>query len=274
MTWIQSIILGIIQGITEFLPVSSSAHLVIFPYLLGWDIPANQAFVFDVFVQVATLFAVIAFFWKDLSSIFISLLKGVLQRKPFDDPLSRLGWLLILATLPAGFAGLLLKNLVEKTFASPLISAMLLIVTGLMLLVAERIGKRNRSISVLKWNDAVTIGLFQAVAIFPGISRSGACITGGMTRNLKRPDSARLAFLMSVPIMLAAGLLASLDLSKIPNVSEWLISALPGFIASAIVGYFSIRWLLHYLITKSFYIFSIYCFCLAALVFIVRVIRY
>lgn len=273
MTLLQSIILGIVQGLTEFLPISSSAHLVLVPYLLNWNIPEEQAFLFDVLVQVATLVAVIAFFWKDLLAILRAWFQGLLQRKPFENTLARQGWFILLATLPAGIFGLALKDLVEQAFASPTVTAFFLLITAALLVIAERAGKRNRLIESLNWLDALWIGFGQALAIFPGISRSGATISAGMTRDLERPAAARIAFLISVPIMLAAGLLAGLDLVQMDGFARLLPVFIPGFIAAAVTGYLSIRWLLGYLVGHSLFGFVIYCVLLAMLAFAVSVIR-
>ena len=252
MTLLQSIILGIVQGLTEFLPVSSSAHLVLVPYLLEWDIPAEQAFVFNVLVQVATLVAVIAYFWKDLIAILRGLAGRPAATQAIREPAARLGWFILLATLPAGVIGLAIKDLVEQAFASPIAIAGFLLVTAGLLVIAERAGKRNRALEALNWIDALWIGFGQAIAIFPGVSRSGATITAGMTRDLQRPAAARFAFLMSIPIMLAAGLLAALDLLEIPDFAQLLPVFIPGFIAATITGYLSIRWLLGFLVPRRF----------------------
>jgi undecaprenyl-diphosphatase len=273
MTLLQSILLGIVQGLTEFIPVSSSAHLVIVPYLLNWKIPPQQAFIFDVLVQVATLVAIFVYFWKDLVEIVRAVIQGLLHKKPFGDPQARLGWFLLLATIPAGLLGLLLKNAVESAFNSPRATALCLFVTAGLLVIAERIGKRSRPLDDLNWKDALWIGLFQAIAIFPGVSRSGATITGGMTRDFQRPAAARFAFLMSIPVMLAAGALASIDMLKLPNFSENFIVFLPGFIVAAIVGYLAIRWLLRYLVQHTLYDFAIYCVSLGLITLIVSFIR-
>jgi len=265
---LQAIILGIIQGLTEFLPVSSSAHLVLTPYLLGWEIPVQEAFIFNVLVQVASVIAVIAYFRTDLITILRAWLSGLIQKKPFADPQARLGWLLILATIPAGLAGLLIKDLVEKAFASPVTTALFLFITSGMLTAAEYFSRQKHEMEQLNWKDALWIGLAQAVAIFPGISRSGSTISGGMACGLKRPAAARFAFLMSIPIMLAAGLLASLDLMQIPGMMSMLPVFIPGLVASAIVSYFAIRWLLKYLTQRSLYIFALYCFALGAVVLV------
>ncbi|UCH60430.1 MAG: undecaprenyl-diphosphatase UppP [Anaerolineales bacterium] len=263
----QSIILGILQGLTEFLPISSSGHLVIFPYLLSWQIPAEDAFIFDVLVQVATLLAVFTYFWKDLTTIVHSLIVSVLKGQPFSEPLARLGWYMLLASIPAGFIGLAIKEIIESAFNSPLVSAMFLLVTAALLLVAEQVGNRDRELQHMDWKDALWIGFFQALAIFPGISRSGSTIVGGMTRNLNRASAARFSFLISIPIMLAAGLLATLDLVKQPELLNNLPIYLPGFVTAALTGYLTIRWLLSFLTRHPLYLFSIYCTILAFITF-------
>jgi undecaprenyl-diphosphatase len=259
MTVFQSIFLGIIQGITEFLPISSSGHLVIVPYLLNWDIPAEQAFIFDVLVQVATLIAVLAFFWKDYVLILREMWQGLIHRSPFESYHARLGWYILLATIPAGIAGLLLKDAVERAFANPLVTSLSLFGTAILLVIAEKVGKRLRNLEDLQWLDALIVGIFQILALFPGLSRSGATITGGMTRDLERPAAARFAFLIAAPIMLAAGVGAVLDLLRIPNMAAVLPVYIPGFIAAAVVGYLAIGWLISFLNRYSLYYFAAYC---------------
>src|SRR4030042_2700737 len=144
MTLLQSIILGIIQGLTEFLPISSSAHLVFAPYLLNWQIPAQEAFIFDILVQLGTLLAVIIYFWHDLSRIIVSVIDGLIHKNPFATRTSRLGWLLLLATLPAVIAGMLIKDPVERAFSNPVAVAFLLLGTAALLVLAEWVGKRER----------------------------------------------------------------------------------------------------------------------------------
>jgi undecaprenyl-diphosphatase len=266
MTLLQSILLGIVQGLTEFLPISSSAHLVLVPHLLGWEIPPQEAFIFDVLVQVASIVAVILFFRHELVKIARSMLMGIKQRKPFLDSDAKLGWLILLATIPAGVIGLAIKDLVEMSFASPRVTAFFLLVTAGILTLAEALSRRTRELQSINWKDALLIGLAQAAAIFPGISRSGSTIAGGMGRGFERPPAARFAFLMSIPIMLAAGLAASLDFADIPGYTSALPIFIPGFLASAVVSYLSIRWLLSYLARSSLYIFAAYCAGLGLLV--------
>lgn len=273
MTLLQSILLGIIQGLTEFLPISSSAHLVLTPFFLGWQIPYEQNFIFGVLVQVGTLAAVIAYFWRDLYAIIKGVLLGLVHRHPLETPEARMGWLIVLASIPAGLLGLLIKDMVEAAFNSPVATAFFLLVTAVLLQVAERIGKRLRALDSLNWKDALIIGFWQAAAIFPGISRSGATITGGMIRQLDRPSAARFSFLMSVPIMLAAGLLAGKDLLGMPSEGSFLPVVIVGMLTSAVVGYLSIRWLLRYLVNHSLSVFSIYCAVLGVVALIVAYAR-
>jgi undecaprenyl-diphosphatase len=273
MSLIEAIILGIVQGLTEFLPISSSAHLVIVPFLFGWEIPADQAFVFDVLVQIGTLGAVIIYFWKDLTGILAAFVRGLVQRRPFAEAQSRLGWYLILATIPGGLLGMLVKDELEAFFSDARAAAFFLVITAILLLAAERIGRRDRNLESIGWLDAVWMGTAQAASIFPGISRSGATIAGGLARHFDRVSAARFSFLMSVPIMLAAGLVAGLDLLEVPNLSAFLPVIATGMITSAVVGYLAIRWLLAYLMRHSLSIFAAYCLVLAGVTLTLSYVR-
>ncbi|NMC13708.1 MAG: undecaprenyl-diphosphatase UppP [Chloroflexi bacterium] len=258
MTILQSIVLGIVQGLTEFLPISSSGHLVLVPLFLNWHIPLKEAFIFNVLVQIATLIGVIAYFWKDLIGIFGSFIMSLLGKESWQADNTRLGWLIIIATIPAGVLGLLIKNTVEAAFASPKAVGVFLIITALMLLIVERLTKQYASLNQLNWKDALIIGFFQALSIFPGISRSGSTICGGMIQHLPRKDAAKFSFLLSIPIMLAAGFMEIIDLFQTPNVNQLLPVFLPGFFVAAITGYLSIRWLLTFLHQHKLNIFSFY----------------
>jgi undecaprenyl-diphosphatase len=272
MTPIHTLILGIIQGLTEFLPVSSSGHLVLVPYLLGWHFPEHDAFIFNVLVQVATLVAVIVYFLRDLIHILDAFLQGIWIRKPFATLEARMGWYLILATIPAGIVGLVLKDFFESIFNNPVGVAFFLLITALLLIIAERIGKGERVLPSITWLDALWMGIFQAAAILPGVSRSGSTISGGRMRGLDRAAAARFSFLMSIPIMLAAGLLATLDLIKMPNLNQLWLTFLPGFIAAAVVGYLSIHWLLHFLMRGKLYGFAIYCAAISIITLVYSVL--
>lgn len=264
MTIFQAIFLGILQGITEFLPISSSGHLVIIPFLLGWVFPADQIFPFDVLIQISTLIALITFYWNDLTQIAKAMLMGIKNKKPFAEIQARTGWLAILATIPAGVVGLLFKKQIETVFSRPDIASALLIVTAIFLFLSEKIGKKTRNITSLNWFDAVVMGISQAVSIFPGISRSGSTISGGLARNLNRKTAAQFTFLMAIPIMAAAGLLSFLDLIKMADLFHFLPVMIIGFVTSGIVGFFSIRWLLKYITNHSLVPFAIYCLILGS----------
>ena len=273
MSLIQAIILGIVQGLTEFLPISSSAHLVLVPYLLNWSLDPTQAFVFDVLVQLGTLTAVLVYFWKDLVTIVTGMISGLKEHNFDEKPEGKLGWMIILATIPAGLAGLLLKDSVEAAFNSPQLTGLMLLVTAALLVAGELLSKKTRSAEAMTPLDAIVIGVFQALSIFPGISRSGATITGGLLRHFKREDAARVSFLMAIPIMLAAGLLAMVDLFAIPALVSFLPMVVVGFIIAAIVGYFAIRWFMGFLRQKNLYPFAIYCAMLALITLIITYVR-
>lgn len=259
MTYFQSIILGVIQGASEFLPISSSGHLVLATYVFGWDIQPREAFIFDVLVQVATLTAVIIYYWSDLMTILRSFIKDLMAGQPFRGADSRLGWYLLLSTVPAGIAAVLFKDTLEAAFSKPRFAAYFLLATSLLLFLGELIGKRSRNLHTINWIDSMIIGSFQVLALFPGISRSGSTITGGLVRNFDRKSSARYSFLMAVPVMTAAGIMAGYDLLRSPLLLINMPVYLAGFISAAFVGYLAIRWFIAYLSRQSLYLFAVYC---------------
>ncbi len=274
MNLLQAIILGIVQGLTEFLPVSSSAHLVLVPYFFGWKFAPEQVLPFDVIVQLGTLLAVVVFFWKDLWIIIVAFVRGILKGKPFADVQARLGWFLILATIPAGLLGLLIKQQVDEAFQSPTATGIFLFVTAAILLLAEWLSRRSRPFSSIVWLDALWMGVGQAISIFPGVSRSGATMSSGLLRDLDRKAAARFAFLMSVPVFLAAGALEIKDALALPNLGEFLPLVLVAFAAAAVVGFFSIRWLLAFVANHSLRVFALYCAVLGAVtLFVVYVLK-
>lgn len=273
MNFLQSIFLGILQGLTEFLPISSSAHLVIFPYLLGWKIPSDQNFAFDVIVQLGTIISLIAHFRNDLWNIGKSMLEGIRKRDLFNTSESRLGWYVLLGSIPAGLAGILLKSKVEETFNSPTTAALFLFGTAGLLILAELIGKKTKTLEEINWKNSLWMGLFQAISIFPGISRSGSVISGGMINHFKRKDAARFSFLLAIPIMLAAGFLGFFDLMQIKELGSFLPVVLAGTFAAAVVGYLVISWMLNFLSQHSLYVFSAYCILLGSLVLGIYLLR-
>ncbi len=273
MTIWQAFVLGIIQGITEFLPISSSGHLVIAPFLFGWKIPQEFIFPFDVLVQMGTLVAVIIYFWKYLWKILQAVFKGLVDKKPFQSDDAKLGWLIVLATIPAVIGGLFLKSLVESAFQSIWITAVFLLGTALLLWLSEKYSKQAKTMEKISAIDALIIGCFQILAIFPGLSRSGSTIAGGIFRNLKREEAAKFSFLMSIPVMLGAGVVSAKDLTNLPGLSEFLPLLLVGFITAGIVGYLSIHWLLKFLNKNRLVYFSVYCVAISALTLIVYFLK-
>jgi undecaprenyl-diphosphatase len=266
MTILQSILLGIIQGLTEFIPVSSTAHLLLAQRLMGIDPNTPGMFAYNVLVQWGTLVAVIIFYWADLWAIGRAWVLGLWQRRPFAGPQARMGWYIILGSLPALAAAFLFKDAVEWLFRTQIYEVIIrLWLTVALLVIAERLGKRIRSLDSLTWKDALWIGCAQILAVIPGASRSGSTMTGGMLRNLDRPAAARFAFLLSIPVMLAAGAYESLDLLKMPDLAGFLPVMAVGFLTAAVVGYLAIRWLIAYLTKHSLYDFAIYCAALGLL---------
>ena len=254
MTLIHAFLLGIIQGLTEFIPVSSTAHLLIGQKLFG--LPADDAmFSFLVIVQLGTLISLFVFYWKDLLAIAKATLD--FRRSTYER---NLGFYIILATIPALLAGYFLKDAVEALFRQPMLEASIrLFAAAVLLTLAEWLTKKNRSLESMTWLDAILIGVMQIIAVFPGASRSGTTISGGMFRGFDRPSAARFAFLMSVPVMLAAGGYEMLDVIRMPNVGEFLALLIVGFVTAAIVGWFAIKWLIDYLSKRSLYVFALYC---------------
>lgn len=254
MTVLHAFLLGIVQGLTEFIPVSSTAHLLIGQKLLG--LPADDAmFSFLVIVQLGTIVSLVVFYGKDL----LGLVKAFFAR-PFSTQENKLAWYIIIATVPALLAGYLLKDAVEALFKQPMLEAAIRLFTAAVLLtLAESLTKKNRVLGSMTWFDSLLIGLMQVIAVFPGASRSGTTISGGMFRGFDRPSAARFAFLMSVPVMLAAGGYEMLDVLKMPNLNEFLPLLAVGFVTAAIVGWFAIKWLIDYLGRHSLYVFAAYC---------------
>jgi len=269
MTILQALILGIIQGLTEFIPVSSTAHLLIGQELLG--VTDERVFSFNVIVQLGTMSALLIFFWKDIYQVARAFLLGIWNKKPFETHESRLGWLLIVATIPALTFGFFMKDIIENLFTHPLTQAGLrLLMSAALLALVERFGARNRKLESANWWDALAVGFFQILALFPGASRSGTTIAGGMARGLDRPSAARFAFFMSAPILLAAGAYESLKVIEMPGTHEFLPFLITGFVAAAVVGWLSIKWLIGYLSKHSLYVFAAYCAVVGALVLFLR----
>jgi undecaprenyl-diphosphatase len=270
MSLLQALFLGIIQGLTEFIPVSSTAHLLIGQTILG--LPADDAmFSFLVLVQIGTIVSLLIYFWKDLLTIFMDTLKNLGGLSKFESlpENAKMGWYIVIATILALLAGYLLKDAVEALFRMPLLQASIrLFAAAILLTLAEWLTKKDRQLASMTWMDALVVGLFQIIAVFPGASRSGSTISGGMFRGFDRPSAARFAFLMSVPVMLAAGAYEMLDVVRMPGLTEFLPALAVGFITAAVVGWLAVRWLLRYLAHHSLYVFSVYCAAVGVIVLI------
>ncbi len=274
MSILQALILGIVQGLTEYIPVSSTAHLILVPWLLGWNFDTNAKFVFDILVQWGTLVGVVLYFWRDLWAIVGAVLDGLIKRQPFGTSNARLGWFIVIATIPAVIVGLLTKNYVEAIYNLYALIAVVMMLGGMLMLAAERWGKRRRDLTQMMWLDALIVGVWQVLALVPGISRSSATISGGLLRQFIREDAARFSFLMSIPALLGAGVIALKDLFEVKGLLGELAAPLGiGFAAAAISGYLSIRWLLGYLKNRSLNVFVIYRLIVGALCFIVALAR-
>lgn len=270
---IQAIILGVIQGLTEFIPVSSSGHLLFVEKLLGWS---TGKLAFDVALHWGTLIALVGYFWRDWMSILASFCKHVIVREPYgkaDEPSGSGRWFvpIIIASIPAGFFGLKLDSKIEAMRDKPWILpavAGALVIFGVVMLLAEKVGKKQREMGAMNYADYIIIGIAQAIALFPGVSRSGITISAGLFRNLDRTAAARFSFLLSTPIIFAAGIKKLMDVMKIGlGPGEALVFGV-GFLASAVSGYLAIRFLMNYLQRGSLKVFAIYRFVLAAAILV------
>lgn len=268
MTIWQALVLGILQGATEFIPVSSSGHLTLVPWLLKWEFDPLLKGAFDVLTHWGTLVALVAVFWRDLWALFLGGLRtlaglreggirGIASRAQ-QDAQGRLAWLIVIGSIPAAVLGVLLEDLFEMLFGAPPLVCLLLLVTAGLLAVSEWRGKKAREVEDLGTLDALLIGLGQALAIAPGISRSGATIASGLLRGIKRDAAARFSFLLSTPVIVGAGVWQLKDLFEARGEAA-LAPLVAGFAASAVLGYVCIRFLLAYLRRKGLYPFAIYC---------------
>lgn len=266
---LQALILGLVQGATEFLPISSSGHLVLVPWLLGWEDPGLA---FDTFLHLGSLVAVLAYFRHDLWSLALAW-AGSLRERSLGDPQARVAWLIIWGTLPAVVMGLTLESLFQRLFAAPVWVSILLLVTGLLLLLGEGVRKSESRMESLTWLDALLVGLAQGVAIAPGVSRSGATISVGLWRGLEREEAARFSFLLAIPAILGANLLQLWELAKLSGGGEVASTLLLGFVAAAVSGYVAIRFFLGFLKRRSLYPFSLYCWLLGTLTLLLALLR-
>ncbi|HUR91973.1 MAG TPA: undecaprenyl-diphosphatase UppP [Gemmatimonadaceae bacterium] len=260
MTIFQALILGIIQGFTELLPISSSAHLALTPWLLGWP---DSGLAFDVALHLGTLIAIVGYFreeWRRLILAAVSLAK----KRRADTPEEKRVVFLVIATIPAGIAGLLLEDAAETVFRSPLIIATNLVVMGIVLWAVDRYMSRDRGIESMGWRDAMFVGLAQCLALVPGVSRSGSTITAGRALKLRRESAAVFSFLLSMPITLAA---VAFKLPDAVREAESLVPLAVGVVAAALSAWVAIAVLLRYVARHSYGVFAVYRLAFGALIF-------
>jgi undecaprenyl-diphosphatase len=295
MIILQAILLGIVQGLTEFIPISSSAHLVIIPWLFGWEDKALTSLPFDVALHLGTLVAVLAFFATDWVRLIRAGIASLIERKTpalargpsvGDDLDRRLAWFLVIGCIPGGIAGVLFEGAIERLFHAPnapiqapamIAMGIIIALLGVLLFLAERLARHERGMSRLSLKDAISIGLAQALAIFPGVSRSGSTITAGLALGLERETAARFSFLLSAPIIAGAGAKSLLNIYqelKAGALTQTDLILFPiGFIAAALSGYLCIKYLLRFLQKNPTDIFVYYRWALAALIIVVALVR-
>jgi undecaprenyl-diphosphatase len=260
---IQAITYGAVQGLTEFLPISSTAHLRLVPLLFGWEDPGAA---YSAVIQIGTVLAVIIYFRNDVLAMAAAFLKGLRDRAPFSTRESRLSWYILAGTLPIGICGIVFKKFITHEARALNVVLVSTLVFGVLLLVAELLGTRKRGIDTIGWKDSQLIGAAQALALIPGASRSGVTITAGMMAGLDREAAARFSFLLSVPAVTAAGLFEFKDVMKHGVSGAGLPALALATAVSFVVGYACIALLLRFLRTRTTYVFSVYRIVLAVTV--------
>jgi undecaprenyl-diphosphatase len=261
MGLLRAAVLGLVQGITEFLPISSTAHLRITPELFGWPDPGAA---FDAIIQLGTVAAVLVFFRRDIVQLLRAWVEGLRRREPFATTESRLAWFVLVGTLPVVVFGFAFKHAIETSLRSLYVVATSMIVLALVLAAAEWTARHARRLQDMNWTDGWVIGFWQALALIPGSSRSGTTLTGGLWRGLRREDAARYSFLLSIPATTAAGLfeLRHLRHASTPFTgAELVVAAVVAFVS----GMLAIGGLLRYLRTRTTFVFVVYRLCLGAL---------
>jgi undecaprenyl-diphosphatase len=266
LEFLQAILLGVVQGLTEFLPVSSSGHLLLGQYFLGLD-QDRFGLPFDVALHLGTLVAVVTYFWRDLLRMAGAFVRSLSPGgRDLADPDQRLAYLILASTIPAALIGFFLEGFFEETVRSPWVVVFNLVLVGVLFIVGEAVGSKTRRADKLRFVEAVGIGLAQAAALVPGVSRSGATITLGLFLGLRREEAARFSFLMSVPIIAGAGSLQLAEVAAEGMDRSQAAMFVAGFVSSAVVGYLAIRFFLRFVVHHSLRAFSYYRFGLAAVV--------
>ena len=269
LEFLEAVLLGVVQGLTEFLPVSSSGHLLLGQYFLGLD-QDRFGLPFDVALHLGTLVAVVSFFWRDLLRMAAAFVRSLSPGgRNLADPDQRLAYLILASTVPAALIGFFLEDFFETTVRSPWVVVFNLVVVGVLFIVGEAVGSKTRGADKLRFPEAVGIGLTQAAALVPGVSRSGATITLGLFLGLRREEAARFSFLMSIPIIAGAGLFQLAEVASEGTNAWGVLMFGAGFASSAVVGYLAIKYFLRYVVHHSLRAFAYYRFTLAAVVTVV-----
>lgn len=260
---IQSIFLGVVQGLSEFLPISSSGHLIVVPEIFNWT-GVVDTLEFDVALHVGTTIAVIWFFWNDWIVIFRSFFQGVKGKNLTGNFQSKLLLLILFGSIPAALVGTLFKDQIETYTREPLLVATALIIFAIVLYVADRFGSKKKSFEKFSWKDAIIVGIAQAVSLVPGTSRSGITITAGLFLGFSREAATRFSFMLSTPAIFGAAVLTGKDALETMNDGNWILM-ISGTAAAAISGWIAIRFLLKYVANHSFIVFVWYRLVLAAI---------
>lgn len=256
MSLLEAVVLGLVQGLTEFLPISSTAHLRVVPALVGWGDPGAA---YSAIIQLGTVVAVILYFWKDIVRLFLAWIRGIASRKPLDEVDSRLAWLVIIGTIPVGVLGLAFKHQIETSLRSLWIISFSLIGLAILLFISEKVAQHRRTIDQMTVKDGVVIGLWQSLALIPGSSRSGSTLTGGLFLGLKREDAARFSFLLSIPATAAAGIFELKHVLQTPAVDRpAIVMLVVGTVVSFVSGMAAIAGLLRFLRTRTTLVFVVY----------------
>ena len=268
MSILQAIIMGIVQGVTEFAPISSSGHLILVPWMFGWDFVNDASFnkTFDVALHVGTLIGAVAYFRSDIVLYARAFFASVKSRSVTDAE-QKMAWALVIGTIPGAIAGATFSTFIETKLGAPLLIAIMLVVFALVLYLVDRMARSDRSIEDVTLRDGVILGVAQAVALQPGVSRSGVTITAGRLLGLDRASAARFSFLLSLPIIAGAGLYKGLDILQDPSMLEGMVAPfLAGMLSAAVSGFLVIWFLLSYLRKHNFALFLWYRVAVALVV--------
>lgn len=263
VTWYEAIVYGIVQGLTEFLPISSSGHLLLVPAFFGWEDPGA---LFTAIIQLGTMLAVVLYFWRDLIAVITTWVRSWYTPSLRSELNARMGWYLVIGTIPIVIFGFIFRNQIETAARSLYIVGTMLIVFGLILGAIDWASRKERVVESVKRSDAIAVGLAQALALIPGVSRSGATISAGLLMGLTREAAARFSFLLSIPAIVLSGLYGLYGELGSPSGGVGLMPLIIATVVSFIVGYAAIAFLLRWLARHSLYVFVVYRVILGVLV--------